>query len=172
MRNAVRILIATVVAAAGVNLVTTSANADARLWDGTLFVTSATQQCDVIGEDFPNSSLRAIYRPRFKGSDPKAAVIFHTNNLSHIYVVRAVTNTATMAGIGGDYCGIDFDPGKGESSTWFGGKYNITVTPTTVTPQTVNVHVTGKVTKFGNIPGCTVTFHGAFLRRPPVPVTN
>ncbi len=26
----------------------------------------------------------------------------------------------------GDYCGIDFDPGKGESSTWFGGKYNIT----------------------------------------------
>jgi hypothetical protein len=170
MRNAARVLMASLAAAAGVSITTIPASADARLWDGTLFVTSATPQCQPLAD--VDGSLRAIYRPRLKGSDPKAAVIFHTNNLSHIYVVRAVTNTATMAGTGGDYCGIDFDPGKGESSTWFGGKYNITVTPTTVTPQTVDVHVTGKVTKFGNIPGCTVTFRGAFLRRPPVPVTN
>jgi hypothetical protein len=167
MRSVVRILaVAAIAAAMGVSTLT-SARADARLWDGTLFVTSATPQCDAIGEDFPNSSLRAIYRPKLKASDPKAAIIVQTDNLSHIYVVRAISDTATLSG-NGEYCGIDFDPGKGESSTWFGGKYNITVTPPTVTQQSqpVNISVTGWVTKFGNVPGCTLGFRGAFLRRP------
>jgi hypothetical protein len=165
MRNAVRILVATIVATAGVSCALSSANADARLWDGTVVVTSVTPQCQPLAD--VNGTLRAIYRPRLKAGDPKAAIIVQTNNLSHIYVVRAQTNTSSMNGTG-EYCGIDFDPGKGESSTWFGGHYDLTVSPANMTQQSppLQVRVTGKVTKFGNIPGCTVVFRGAFLRRP------
>jgi hypothetical protein len=165
MRSVVRILaVGAIAAAMGVSTLT-SARAEARLWDGSLVITNATPQCDVIGEDFPNSSLRALYRPKLKASDPKAAIIVHTDNLSHIYVIRAQTDTKTLNGTG-EYCGIDFDPGVGESSTWLGGKYNIAVVPAAVTAATPDVRVTGWVTKFGNIPGCTLKFRGAFLRRP------
>ena len=165
MRSILARGLATAIIAATELIAATSANADARLWDGTLVITSATAQCDAIGENFPNSSLRALYRPKLKTSDPKAAIIFHTDNLSHIYVVRAISNTRTLNGAG-EYCGIDFDPAIGESTTWLGGNYNIAVTPTNVTNSTNDIQVTGTVRKFGNIPGCTLKFRGTFLRRP------
>ena len=140
-----------------------SAHAEARLWDGTVVVTGSSPLCQPYGD--VNGSLRAFYRPHLKASDPKAAVILQTDNLSHIIVIRAITNTPTLNG-SGDYCGIDFDPAAGESSTWFGGRYNIDVLPAVVTMATPEVRVTGMVTKFGNIPGCNLRFRGVFVRRP------
>ena len=141
-----------------------SSGPQARLWDGTVVLTHATQQCAQLG-NLRNGSLRALYRPRLKNSDPKAAIIVQADDFSHVVVIRATTNTPTLNG-DGEYCGIDFDTARGESTTWLDGTYNISVRPPAVTAITNDVRVTGTVHKFGNIEGCTVEFRGAFLRRP------
>jgi hypothetical protein len=161
--SAVRSILASLIVGAALLGIPAGARAEALLWDGSLVITAATDQCNAIGEDFsPTKSLRALWRPRLKASDPKAGIIFQTDNLSHIYVIRAISNVNSLNGTG-DYCGIDFDPGVGESTTWFGGRYNITVTPEPVAANEVRVF--GSATKFGNIPGCTVKFRGAFEKR-------
>ncbi|HET7681852.1 MAG TPA: hypothetical protein VFK79_17155 [Xanthobacteraceae bacterium] len=158
-----RSILASVIVGAALLGIPAAVRAEALLWDGSVVITAATSQCNAIGEPFsPTKSLRALWRPRLKAGDPKAAIIFQTDSLSHIYVIRAISNVNSLNGTG-DYCGIDFDPGVGESTTWFGGRYNITVTPAPVTAH--EVQVIGWATKFGNVPGCTVRFRGAFERR-------
>lgn len=136
----------------------------AKLWNGTVFVTSATSYCNASGKDL-TGRLRAFYRPRLKGSDPKAAVIVQTDDLSQLIVIRAVGNTATLQGTG-EYCGINFDAAQGESTIWLGGTATLNVTPLPVTANTNEVKITGTVRKFLNIPGCIITFRAAFERQP------
>lgn len=158
-----RFILTSAVAAAMALGFATGANAEARLYDGSIVITNATPKCIAIGD--VKGSLRGILRPRITGSDPKSAIILQTDNLSHIVLLRATTNVNTLNGTG-SYLGIDFDPTIGESTQWTGGKYDLSVTPAVVTPATLDVHVTGQVTKFGNIAGCILTFRGTFLKRP------
>jgi hypothetical protein len=141
-----------------------AASAEALLWDGTVVTTTSTAQCAALGD--LTGSTRALFRPHLKISDPKAGVIL-TFDEGGAMVIRATTNTRQMQGTNAPYCGIFFDPSMGESRTWFGGTYTFTVTPATVTASTNEVRVTGTVTKFADIVGCTVTFRAAFLRRIP-----
>jgi hypothetical protein len=165
MGSLVRTMFAGAIVGAASASLLSSASAEARLWDGSLFITEASAQCDAIGEDLTVNGMRALYRPKLKASDPEAAIIFQTYNFSHIYVIRDAKNSTTLNG-DGDYCGIDFDPGIGESTTWLGGTYSIQVTPRVVKTATPDVQLSGLARKFGNIRGCTVKFRGAFQRRP------
>lgn len=158
-----RFILAGAVAAATALGFATGANAEARLYDGSIFVTSATPKCNAIGD--VKGSLRGIFRPRILGSDPNSAIIMQTDDLSHIVLLRAAKTVNTMNGTG-SYIGIDFDPTIGESTTWSGGKYDFTITPAVVTAATAEIQVTGTVTKFGNIGGCILGFRGTFLKRP------
>jgi hypothetical protein len=167
MEKAVRIpLLAGAIVAAMSASAATTAIAGATLWDGTIVVTSATQQCTPKFDCIACGSIRAMYRPHLKASDPKAAVLLYGDHDGEVIVIRATTDTRQMQG-NGDYCGIAFIPSAGESQTWFGGTSTFNVTPANVTAATNIVRITGTVTKFGNIPGCTVTFRAAFMRQPP-----
>jgi hypothetical protein len=154
------IALATTLAAAS------SAFAAAENWDGSIVITSATAGCASIGEDFsPTRSFRAIYRPHLLVTDPKAALIFETDNLSHIWVIRATTNTQTMAGTAA-YMGIDFDPTVGESSSWLDRTYTIGAQPAAITAATKSMVVFGTIRAFMDIASCNLVFRGNFLRRP------
>lgn len=158
-----RFMLAGAVAAATALGFATGARAEARLYDGSIVITSATPKCNAIGDI--KGSLRGIFRPRILGSDPKSAIILQTDDLSHIVLLRATTNVNTMNGTG-SYLGIDFDPTIGESTQWSGGKYDFSIAPAVATVATTEIRVTGQVTKFGNIAGCVLSFRGAFLKRP------
>ena len=160
MKTAASFLLAGALAAsAGIQ----PAAAEARLWDGAMVVEAATEQCnafpDVIG------SYRAVYRPHLQASDPKAAVMTQTDDLSHIMLLQATTASNSLHG-SGPYCGTHFDSAKGESTDWCGGTYQFAVTPTTVAAGTQQVTLSGRITKFANIEGCTIRVRGAFRSRP------
>jgi hypothetical protein len=145
---------------------TSSVFAKAENWDGSLVVTAATAQCASIGEDFsPTRSFRAIFRPHLLVSDPKAAIIFETDNLSHIWVIRATTNAQTLNGTA-VYMGIDFDPGVGESSSWLDRTFTIGATPATITAATKSITFGGTIRAFMDITGCNLNFRSIFQRRP------
>ena len=145
---------------------TSGAFAKAENWDGSIVISAATAQCASIGEDFsPTRSYRAIFRPHLLVTDPKAAIIFETDNLSHIWVIRATSNTQTMAGTA-TYMGIDFDPGVGESSSWLDRSYTIGASPATIVPATKTMTLGGIIGGFSDITGCNLTFRGIFQRRP------
>jgi hypothetical protein len=145
---------------------TNSAFALAENWDGSVVVTSATAGCASIGEDFsPTRSFRAIYRPHLQASDPKAALIFQTDNLSHIWVIRATTNAQNLTGTAA-YMGIDFDPRVGESSTWLDRTYTLTPDPASIVPATKSLTLSGLIRAFMDIPTCSLRIRANFLRRP------
>jgi hypothetical protein len=152
-----------IVAALGASMASAATITPGQLWDGAVVITDATPQCEAFGIAV-NSSLRALYREHLKSTDPKAAVIFQTDNLSHIVVIRSTSNNKDIAG-NVPYCGIDFDPAMGESTTWLGGNVNFNVRRRFTAPRTT-LDITGQATKFGNIDGCTITIRGSFLRRP------
>jgi|RhiMethySRZTD1v2_1073278.scaffolds.fasta_scaffold112440_2 hypothetical protein len=167
MRGLVRRSVAGAIMALAATLsAASSAFAKAENWDGSIVVTAATAGCASIGEDFsPTRSFRALYRPRLLATDPKAALIFETDNLSHIWVIRATTTTRTLAGTAA-YMGIDFDPGVGESTSWLDRTYTIGVQPAAITAQTKSVVVFGTIRGFSDITSCNLTFRGIFQRRP------
>ena len=160
MKTATSFLLAAAFAAsAGIQ----PASAEVRLWDGSLVVEAATEQCDAYSDVI--GSYRAVYRPHLQASDPKAAIMVQTADLSHILLLQATTANNSLNG-SGPYCGTDFDSAKGESTDWCGGTYQFTVTPTTVAAGTQEVTLSGRVTKFANIAGCTIRVRGAFRSRP------
>jgi hypothetical protein len=159
MGKAFGILVASVMGAG----VPAAAVAEPLLWQGSIVIFDATPACNAFAE--LRGSWGALYRPRLKSGDPNAAIFFQKDDLSHILVLQATTSTSSMNG-SGPYCGSDSNPAKGDTTDWCGGSYQHTVTPANVTANTDQVTISGRMTYFGNIAGCTIRYRAAFQWRP------
>jgi hypothetical protein len=115
-----------------------------------------------VGDSYP-----VIYRVRSSG------VGFQYNEAATIFLDKGII--FLRANGDGNFRGTN-QSASGEitydsfSTVFSGSVVNFTFTQvpagTTVTPQTIQMDVSGTATNFAGVPGCTVTLRGAFTRRP------
>lgn len=138
----------------------TSASAEA-LWTGEGIIKAVSAGCGTTWQvgDFGTS----VFRPVVPGSSingNKSRLVFTGNNtvISH-EVSGAFTGDVA-------YQGAVISPsGILTTYTPAGGIKNAGVTPATFTGHTANLRVRGRISRFGNIAGCTVSFDGVYVKK-------
>lgn len=150
-------VIATVLASAA----STPASATGpHLWDGVAVVSGMTNKCA------PTFNLRAggnetVYIPKIQAGDLNSVLSFQNNELGTGVGLRAAQATSQFNG-SGTYNGSGIFDFSLATVTW-SGTYQLTVTPSPITASTTVVHISGKITNYANIAGCTLTIRSIFM---------
>jgi hypothetical protein len=147
----------------GTTLVAQAANSPLMVWQGSITVTSATAQCSTagIGE---GDLLTSVYRPRLQPDEPNSALTVITGRSAQVFFRS--TGNDQMRGKG-NFSAFAIGS-RGTLTSGFDGAYNFTVKPPAgaVTETTKAINISGSLTNYFNVAGCTVKFVGAYEKRP------
>jgi hypothetical protein len=130
------------------------------VWQGDLFITSATSACTSF--DINTASFfRAVYRPDIApppaGQAKEALSIVSGRS-------AVILEASTLRGKGAPSSIV-----IGSEAEFFGPEtisVNLTITPSTIKATTPAVEISGSINNFFNISGCTVGVVGALGLRP------
>ena len=129
-------------------------------WRGAIVVTAASAGCEGLAFPQVGQSLMAVFRPRFVGSDPNTGFMVTFANGA---LLVTPTSTAIPSPASGDYTGSNIS-GAAAAGDYTGGRYSLRTRPANITPTTPGLSISGRITKFRNKPGCTVSFKGGLTK--------
>lgn len=155
-------------AAAATAVFLTASPAQAEVaWQGEIVLASTTAAC----QPFWNTGdfARAVYRPANDGgtiTTNDADSYFSIFTLRSAFAHKVTGGQFVVGGTGDPYLGAGINS-RGKSFNFGGGTYrNIVVAPAVVDANTPTIRISGIVTRFSNLPGCTVVFRAHLAKRP------
>jgi len=151
-------------AAAAFSVASTSTSASALdatdTWRGSILVTNVSAACALPGFPVKGQTLVSVFRPKLASGQPNSALLISFANGAFLGTSASSTIPAPTSG---KYVG-DLLGGVATYGHYTGGRYDFTITPATIVPTTPQVTIKGKITKFRNTSGCTLTFKGSFFK--------
>ncbi len=119
------------------------------VFNGTLTVSNVTNACNKLPGLKNGVKLPAVFRIPLSPVDPPTALLVTFKDGAFIGFPQNPLLT-------GPYNGVVITP-FATAANYNGGTYNVTLTPKPITPATKKITITGQITKFAGIAGCTVT---------------
>lgn len=136
-------------------------------WQGEIVLASATPACQPFWKtgDF----ARVVFRPANDGdtiTTNDADSYFSIFTLRSAFAHKVIGGQFVQGGTGDPYFGSGINS-RGKAFNFQGGTYrNVVVTPSVITASTPIIKVSGVVTKFTSVVGCTVVFRAHLSKRP------
>ena len=130
------------------------------VWQGDAFLTTVTSPCTASGiaqDDY----YRTVYRPKLSGTDPAEALSFVGGR--SLVLGTSAAGSAMFQGSGNYKI-----EGVGSRANFFTstGHFQLSILPAPITAGTQDVSITGSLTNFFAITGCTIQFTSALVQRP------
>jgi hypothetical protein len=151
-----KILLGTAIAA----LVTTAAQAAPLTWIGIMTITSRTPGCDASDPAkaflIPHQYFVANFRPKIAAADPMMGLSFFTERSGFLIIAKTNANN-------GQYSGYSLTSRSTIDQNT--SSYNLTFNPTTMSPATKSVDISGTITNFFGFPNCTIGVQGTLGKR-------
>lgn len=144
-----------------------AANNPLIVWQGAITITNLTAACSSIGQGV-GTLLTSVYRPRLESDEPVSGLTILSDRTAQVFFNASTSNNDQMIGRGG-YLGHIIGsrataiPNSSQGS--FTGNYNFKVRPVTITADTTSITITGTLTNYFNVTGCTLSFAGAYQPR-------
>lgn len=132
-------------------------------WQGSVTLLTTSANCGAVPDFAPGILAYSIFRPRLDPAEPESAlsIIFPRGTL----IFTRATGENQMHGVG-NYSGIWISD-RVTANAAVSGTYRFTIVPAgAITSANNFVTMSGTITKWAAIAGCTVTFRGAYSRRP------
>ncbi len=131
-------------------------------WQGSVTLLSKTAACNAVPGFDPGILAYSIFRPRLDPAEPNSALTVTFPRSTLIFTRASGENQMHGAG---SYSGIWISERVTAKSS--AGAYNFAMSPAgAITTAIPFVTITGTITNWGAIAGCTVTFRGSYERRP------
>ena len=158
-------IVAVLCVAGSVTMAQKASAAPLTVWQGGAELLSQTSQCVAGVPGFNVGDLAvSVFRPRLASTQPKSALtmLFHRSALSFFNN----TGPDQMTG-NGTYTGSWISARATGVPGGTSGTYSFTITPSgTITASTPGLGIVGTITNFAGVSGCTITFAGAYAKRP------
>lgn len=133
------------------------------VWQGSVTLLTETAACGTIPDFAPGTLAYSIYRPQLDPAEPSSALSIL---LTRGTLIFTRTSGETQMHGAGNYSGI-WIGARVTAKPAVTGTYNFVVAPTGIIIATAqSVLIKGTITNWAAIPGCTVTFGGAYSLRP------
>lgn len=144
-----------------------AANSPLVVWQGGVTITKLTPACSTIGFSV-GELVDSIYRPRLLSDEPPSALSLITARSGQIYFNATTSSNDQMVGKGNfnaHLIGARATAVPNSTQGPFTGKYNFKVQPKVITDATGAITISGSLTNFFNVDGCTAEFLGAYQPR-------
>lgn len=106
----------------------------------------------------------SILRPQFTASEPPVGISFVSTRSAALYILNGAARPVPPSG-NYDGQGISSRAAFFHSNGPFTGAFSMKAAPASVSPTTPFVTLTGKLTNFADLTGCTVTFSASYELR-------
>jgi hypothetical protein len=140
-----------------------AANEPLIVWQGAATITAVNKTCrSNIGHGVGDTAL-SVFRPRLVADEPPSALTMIFGRSAYTFFRQ--TGPEQMDGAG-TWSGPLI---TGRATTVPGGasgNYNFNVSPNVVTETTKFINITGTLTNFAGVAGCTAKFTGGYSQRP------
>jgi hypothetical protein len=135
-------------------------------WQGEVVIASVTAGCGTSWQ--VGNFARAVFRPANDGNTittNDADAYFSIFTLRSAFAHKVVGGQFVLGGTGDPYVGAGISS-RGKSFNFQGGTYrSLVAVPSTITAATPTIRISGSITKFSNVPGCTIAFRANLVRR-------
>jgi hypothetical protein len=135
------------------------------VWQGGATLTGITFGCRNGAKGLARGDMAvSVYRPQLDLREPKSSLTLIFRRAAHSFFK---TTGGQMNGVGrfsGAWISARATTKRGGGAV--SGIYRFVVTPATAIATTPFVTIDGRITHFGHITGCDITFKGSYSRRP------
>lgn len=129
-------------------------------WQGEMMITAVNAACSGGAAAVGDHALTTMLPNTVAGNGADSYIAFHINR--RLAYTLKVTNGPLAAGKAYDATGIS----SGANIFTFSGRISkFTMSPSALTATTRFVTVSGQITNWNNVTGCTITFDAAYVLR-------